>query len=100
MFPGPISADFKDLLTRGLTKNPAHRIKLEEQFVHPWVTKQGTHPLPLCQTKTPIEVTLEEIQKAISKRNLESNFFAMAKIGGKLKRKKMIASSTHNLEEY
>lgn len=87
-------------MAKGLAKNPSARISLEALFAHPWVTKRGAQPLQQLQTKTPIEVTLEDIQKAISKRNLESNFFAMAKIGGKLKRKKMIAASTHNLEEY
>ncbi|KAK3927327.1 Calcium/calmodulin-dependent protein kinase kinase 2 [Frankliniella fusca] len=41
-----ISASLKDLIERLLLKDPAARITLPEVKQHPWVTADGTEPLP------------------------------------------------------
>ncbi|XP_054747490.1 calcium/calmodulin-dependent protein kinase kinase 2 [Anastrepha obliqua] len=41
-----ISEQLKDCIFKMLTKNPETRINLQQLKEHPWVTKDGTNPLP------------------------------------------------------
>ncbi|XP_041851003.1 calcium/calmodulin-dependent protein kinase kinase 1b [Melanotaenia boesemani] len=63
--PG-ITAELKDLIERMLDKNPAQRITIPEVKLHPWMTENGSNPLPLeeehCKA---VEVTEEEVQNSI-----------------------------------
>lgn len=56
-------------------------------FEHPWITKNGEVPL-FRSEEDAITVTLDEIMKAISKRQVENNIFALAKVKSKLTRQR------------
>uniref|UniRef100_H3BG70 calcium/calmodulin-dependent protein kinase n=1 Tax=Latimeria chalumnae TaxID=7897 RepID=H3BG70_LATCH len=61
-----ISEDMKDLILRMLDKNPDARITVPEIKLHPWLTKNGTDPLPLEEEHcTVVEVTEEEVKNSI-----------------------------------
>ncbi|XP_051749251.1 calcium/calmodulin-dependent protein kinase kinase 1 isoform X2 [Ctenopharyngodon idella] len=61
-----VSEGLKDLVSRMLDKNPDARITVPEIKVDPWVTKDGTDPLPLEEEHcTVIEVTEEEVQNSV-----------------------------------
>uniref|UniRef100_A0A8C9VFF8 Calcium/calmodulin-dependent protein kinase kinase 1, alpha b n=1 Tax=Scleropages formosus TaxID=113540 RepID=A0A8C9VFF8_SCLFO len=61
-----ISNDLKDLILRMLEKNPNTRITVPEIKLHPWVSKNGTAPLPLEEEHcTVVEVTEEEVQNSV-----------------------------------
>uniref|UniRef100_A0A8C6TFH5 Calcium/calmodulin-dependent protein kinase kinase 1, alpha b n=1 Tax=Neogobius melanostomus TaxID=47308 RepID=A0A8C6TFH5_9GOBI len=61
-----ISNDLKDLIVKMLDKNPETRITLPEVKVHPWVTENGTNPLPLEEEHcTALELTEEEVKNSI-----------------------------------
>lgn len=61
-----ISEGLKDLVTRMLDKNPDARITVPEIKVDPWVTQDGTDPLPLEEEHcTAVEVTEEEVQNSV-----------------------------------
>lgn len=58
--------DLKDLIQRMLDKNPETRITLPEVKVHPWVTENGSNPLPLEEEHcTALELTEEEVKNSI-----------------------------------
>uniref|UniRef100_A0A3B5LKJ5 calcium/calmodulin-dependent protein kinase n=1 Tax=Xiphophorus couchianus TaxID=32473 RepID=A0A3B5LKJ5_9TELE len=61
-----ISNALRDLIERMLDKNPATRITIPEIKLHPWVTENGSSPLPLeeehCKA---VEVTDEEVQNSV-----------------------------------
>ncbi|KAM9734097.1 calcium/calmodulin-dependent protein kinase kinase 1b isoform 1-T1 [Menidia menidia] len=61
-----ISNDLKDLIEKMLDKDPGKRITIPEVKLHPWVTENGSNPLPLeeehCQA---VEVTDEEVQNSV-----------------------------------
>uniref|UniRef100_M4AC05 calcium/calmodulin-dependent protein kinase n=1 Tax=Xiphophorus maculatus TaxID=8083 RepID=M4AC05_XIPMA len=61
-----ISSELRDLIERMLDKNPATRITIPEIKLHPWVTENGSSPLPLeeehCKA---VEVTDEEVQNSV-----------------------------------
>lgn len=60
------SNDLKDLILRMLDKNPETRITLPEVKMHPWVTEDGTNPLPLEEEHcTALELTEEEVKNSI-----------------------------------
>ncbi|CAL1571094.1 unnamed protein product [Knipowitschia caucasica] len=61
-----ISNSLKDLIEKLLDKNPETRITLPEVKVHPWVTENGTDPLPLEEEHcTALELTEEEVKNSI-----------------------------------
>ncbi|XP_051966128.1 calcium/calmodulin-dependent protein kinase kinase 1b [Xyrauchen texanus] len=63
--PG-ISEGLKQLITRMLDKLPETRITIPEIKLHPWVTLDGTDPLPLEEEHcTVVEVTEEEVQNSV-----------------------------------
>ncbi|XP_071449046.1 calcium/calmodulin-dependent protein kinase kinase 2-like [Hetaerina americana] len=67
--PGKASELLKDLITKMLDKNPSHRITLPQIKVHPWVTANGTRPMPSeeenCSGHGEVEVTDEEVRKSV-----------------------------------
>ncbi|XP_007433327.1 calcium/calmodulin-dependent protein kinase kinase 2 isoform X1 [Python bivittatus] len=61
-----ISDELKDLITQMLDKKPESRITVPEIKLHPWVTKNGTEPLPTeDENCTLIEVTEEEVENSV-----------------------------------
>ncbi|XP_072475060.1 calcium/calmodulin-dependent protein kinase kinase 1 [Notamacropus eugenii] len=61
-----ISESLKDLILRMLDKDPQTRIVLPEIKSHPWVTKNGKHPLPSEEEHCSIvEVTEEEVKNSV-----------------------------------
>ncbi|KAL4647787.1 calcium/calmodulin-dependent protein kinase kinase 1-like [Arapaima gigas] len=61
-----ISDDLKGLILRMLNKNPNMRITVPEIKLHPWMTRNGTEPLPLEEEHcTMVEVTEEEVQNSV-----------------------------------
>ncbi|XP_074046656.1 calcium/calmodulin-dependent protein kinase kinase 1 [Macrotis lagotis] len=61
-----ISESLKDLILRMLDKNPQTRIVIPEIKLHPWVTKNGTQPLPTEEEHCSIvEVTEEEVKNSV-----------------------------------
>ena len=78
-YPEPISKEFKNLLQRSLLKDPTQRITLDQLFEHAFITKIGTRPLFRVHEES-ITVTAEDIQRAISKKQIETNLFAVAKV--------------------
>ncbi|XP_069744155.1 calcium/calmodulin-dependent protein kinase kinase 1 [Narcine bancroftii] len=61
-----ISEDLKDLILRMLDKNPDTRITILQIKVHPWVSKNGTDPLPLEEDHcSEVEVTEEEVMNSV-----------------------------------
>ncbi|XP_028321169.1 calcium/calmodulin-dependent protein kinase kinase 1b isoform X2 [Gouania willdenowi] len=60
------SDDVKELIERMLDKNPETRITIPEMKLHPWVTENGSNPLPLEEEHcTAVEVTDEEVQNSV-----------------------------------
>lgn len=91
-YGGEMSPQFQNLLEGCLKKNPRERLTLEGLAGHPWITEEGQKPLELVGEAPKIEVSLEEIKKAISKKRVEANIFALAKIKGKLTRTRELKS--------
>uniref|UniRef100_A0A672Y6M0 calcium/calmodulin-dependent protein kinase n=1 Tax=Sphaeramia orbicularis TaxID=375764 RepID=A0A672Y6M0_9TELE len=61
-----ISEELKDLIQRMLDKNPETRITIPAIKLHPWVTENGSNPLPLEEEHcTALEVTEEEVKNSI-----------------------------------
>ncbi|CAE1171530.1 CAMKK2 [Acanthosepion pharaonis] len=61
-----VDNDLKSLILRMLDKNPETRISLPEIKVHPWVTKDGTEPLPTEEENCIlITVTEEEVENVV-----------------------------------
>ncbi|XP_059511209.1 calcium/calmodulin-dependent protein kinase kinase 1 isoform X2 [Stegostoma tigrinum] len=61
-----ISEELKDLLLKMLDKNPDTRITVPQIKLHPWVTKNGTYPLPLEEEHcSVVEVTEEEVMNSV-----------------------------------
>uniref|UniRef100_A0A671RRT4 Calcium/calmodulin-dependent protein kinase kinase 1-like n=1 Tax=Sinocyclocheilus anshuiensis TaxID=1608454 RepID=A0A671RRT4_9TELE len=61
-----ISEGLKNLVSQMLDKNPDTRITIPEIKVDPWVTQDGTDPLPLEEEHcTVVEVTEEEVQNSV-----------------------------------
>ncbi|XP_061073050.1 calcium/calmodulin-dependent protein kinase kinase 1-like isoform X2 [Conger conger] len=61
-----LSEDLKALILRMLEKDPALRITIPEIKVHPWVTQDGSDPLPLEEEHcTVVEVTEEEVLNSV-----------------------------------
>ncbi|XP_068939782.1 calcium/calmodulin-dependent protein kinase kinase 1 [Petaurus breviceps papuanus] len=61
-----ISESLKDLILRMLDKDPQTRIVIPEIKLHPWVTKNGRHPLPSEEEHCSIvEVTEEEVKNSV-----------------------------------
>ncbi|RXN10431.1 calcium calmodulin-dependent kinase kinase 1 isoform X1 [Labeo rohita] len=61
-----ISEGLKNLVSKMLDKNPDARITIPEIKVDPWVTQDGTDPLPLEEEHcTVVEVTEEEVQNSV-----------------------------------
>lgn len=64
-----LTSNLCDLITKMLTKDPNMRMNLSELKEHPWLTLQGTEPLPStdenCQR--PVIVTDEEIECVITR---------------------------------
>lgn len=63
----PVICDhLKDLIEKMLDKNPETRITIPKIKLHPWVTEDGTNPLPLEEEHCmAVEVTDEEVQNSI-----------------------------------
>ncbi|XP_072033965.1 calcium/calmodulin-dependent protein kinase kinase 2-like isoform X2 [Amphiura filiformis] len=61
-----ISEDLKDLILRTLEKDPETRIKLPEIKEHPWVSRDGTEPLPAEEEHcTVVEVSQDEVDTCV-----------------------------------
>ncbi|XP_055370245.1 calcium/calmodulin-dependent protein kinase kinase 1b isoform X2 [Betta splendens] len=61
-----VSSDLKKLIEQMLEKSPDARITIPEIKLHPWVTENGTCPLPLEEEHcTAVEVTEEEVQNSV-----------------------------------
>uniref|UniRef100_A0A7N8XIT6 calcium/calmodulin-dependent protein kinase n=1 Tax=Mastacembelus armatus TaxID=205130 RepID=A0A7N8XIT6_9TELE len=61
-----ISKELKELIECMLDKNPETRITIPQIKLHPWVTENGTNPLPLEEEHcTAVEVTEEELQNSV-----------------------------------
>ncbi|XP_078404854.1 calcium/calmodulin-dependent protein kinase kinase 1 isoform X1 [Cetorhinus maximus] len=61
-----ISEELKHLLLQMLDKNPDTRITIPQIKLHPWVTKNGTDPLPLeGDHYSMVEVTEEEVMNSV-----------------------------------
>lgn len=84
-YPDSMSPGLKNLLSRCLTADPAKRITLEEMVEDPWLTSFSEDPLPNLDLHS-IELSDEDISKAISRIKLEANMFAVANIGRKMSR--------------
>lgn len=66
VFPPHISADLQDLLSCMLKKNPDERITVPNIKIHPWVTRNGTCPMPSeSENCVFVEVTEEEIDNCV-----------------------------------
>ncbi|XP_039987104.1 calcium/calmodulin-dependent protein kinase kinase 1b [Xiphias gladius] len=62
-----ITNDLKELIGRMLDKNPETRITIPVIKLHPWVTQNGSNPLPLEEEHcTAVEVTEEEVQNSVT----------------------------------
>ncbi|XP_029699388.1 calcium/calmodulin-dependent protein kinase kinase 1b isoform X2 [Takifugu rubripes] len=62
-----IGEELKQLIERMLDKDPETRITIPEIKLHPWVTEDGTNPLPLEEEHcTAVEVTEEEVQNSVT----------------------------------
>nr|AQS60694.1 calcium/calmodulin-dependent protein kinase 2 isoform X2 [Sogatella furcifera] len=62
-----ISRSLRDLLSKMLQKDPARRIELPEIKEHPWVTANGTSPLPSEQENCQlVEVTDEDVERVVT----------------------------------
>ncbi|KAJ8957933.1 hypothetical protein NQ318_001930 [Aromia moschata] len=62
-----ISEDLKDLIRQTLVKDPNKRITLPEIKEHPWVTKNGVHPLPSEEENCHlVEVTEEDMAQVVT----------------------------------
>lgn len=62
----PISKELKDLIEMMLDKKPETRITIPEIKLHPWVTENGSNPLPLEEEHcAALEVTEEEVKNSI-----------------------------------
>ncbi|XP_050299259.1 calcium/calmodulin-dependent protein kinase kinase 1 isoform X2 [Anthonomus grandis grandis] len=62
-----ISEDLKDLITKMLVKDPSKRITMAEIKEHPWLTKNGQHPLPSEEENCHlVEVTEEDVAQVIT----------------------------------
>ncbi|CAB1418370.1 unnamed protein product [Pleuronectes platessa] len=61
-----ICSKLQELIERMLDKNPETRITIPEIKLHPWVTEDGSDPLPLEEEHcTALEVTEEEVQNSV-----------------------------------
>ncbi|KAI3354123.1 hypothetical protein L3Q82_018673, partial [Scortum barcoo] len=61
-----ISEELRELIERMLDKNPETRFTIPEIKLHPWVTENGSNPLPLEEEHcTAVEVTEEEVQNSV-----------------------------------
>ncbi|TKR76493.1 hypothetical protein L596_017620 [Steinernema carpocapsae] len=61
-----ISDALKELITGMLQKDPGHRLRLPDVKVHPWVTKNGTIPMPEeAENCHLVTVTQEEIENCV-----------------------------------
>ncbi|XP_060902899.1 calcium/calmodulin-dependent protein kinase kinase 1b isoform X1 [Labrus mixtus] len=61
-----ISNYLRDLIEGMLDKNPGTRITIPQMKLHPWVTENGSNPLPLEEEHcTAVEVTEEEVQNSV-----------------------------------
>ncbi|XP_075542163.1 calcium/calmodulin-dependent protein kinase kinase 1 isoform X2 [Dermacentor variabilis] len=66
VFPSNISIELQGLLSRMLKKNPEERITVPEIKVDPWVTRNGTFPMPSeGENCVFVEVTEEEIDNCV-----------------------------------
>ncbi|XP_068173727.1 calcium/calmodulin-dependent protein kinase kinase 1b isoform X2 [Antennarius striatus] len=62
----PIRNDLRELIQRMLDKNPVTRITIPEIKLNPWVTENGSNPLPLEEDHcTAVEVSEEEVQNSV-----------------------------------
>ncbi|KAL1853834.1 hypothetical protein Plec18170_005226 [Paecilomyces lecythidis] len=84
---GETDENFKHMMSRILEKDPKKRIRLQELREHPWVTKNGTDPLPSEEENTAGVIeppTEEEVNEAITK-NI-NNLLVVVKAVQKFKR--------------
>lgn len=66
VFPSHLSTELQDLLSHMLKKNPEERITVPEVKVHPWVTRNGSCPMPSeSENCVFVEVTEEEIDNCV-----------------------------------
>uniref|UniRef100_A0A1B6D1P5 calcium/calmodulin-dependent protein kinase n=1 Tax=Clastoptera arizonana TaxID=38151 RepID=A0A1B6D1P5_9HEMI len=62
-----VSSQVSDLISKMLQKNPTDRISLEEIKDHPWVTSDGTKPLPSTEDNCQlVEVTEEDVRQVVT----------------------------------
>jgi len=54
------------LITKILIKNPTERITLKEIKVHPWLTKDGTEPMPEIK-KQKIVITDKDLRSVFTR---------------------------------
>lgn len=77
----------EDLLQKIMEKNPDNRITMEEIFVHPWVTAEGTSPLEPVAGFDEILVGDYELSNAIiqgEEMKMIDKFVLIAKMKGRL----------------
>ncbi|KAA6358029.1 MAG: putative calmodulin dependent protein kinase [Streblomastix strix] len=68
-----ISPQLRNLLEVTLEKDPSKRVTMDQMRIHPWVTCNGTHPLPVELEK--VDVTENEINFALTPLLPWSQFF-------------------------
>lgn len=94
--PG-ISDSFKDLLSRSMEKDPKQRMTLHDCFIHPWITNNGEEPMARIINLKMIEVTPEEIRKAVSKKQV-GGLFKAATFGAKMTKRMNTRTSQRNVK--
>lgn len=94
-FPSWMSEGLLDVLTRCLDKNPSTRADLQELLTHPWITSNGSNPLPQLELDK-IEISKEDLAKALTKICLETNFFALTSMKKKMIQQRQKSSSKVN----
>lgn len=77
----------RNLFEGCLKKNPEERITIDELMKHPWITMDGTVPLNKWEGAA-INVTDEEISKAITKLRIDTSIFVAAMLKSKYRRAK------------
>jgi len=77
VYPESMPQSLVNILSRCLTKLPTSRATLQELITHPWITENGERPLPSLEYDK-IEVSQEDISKAMTKLRIETNLFAAA----------------------
>lgn len=82
-----MSEGLRDVLAKCLIKDSDSRIDMDELMKHRWLTLDGLLPIDMWDVGE-IQVTQEDIDKAIVKLKLETGIFVAAKMKGRFSRAK------------